>query len=217
MPLTDASTVNSDTPLADLNLELAGAGLAGTCEDEACASASSVSRQVHSAAGGDILAEVPARNRVRPVFGFGDDIGGSGDAGIDCVGCDISEFNSLIARVKTGSYDLDLLEREINDIVHRAAAEPQGALLERGVSYGASEYLNSWFAPPALESLLAYRALIPEYTHRDVLRLILSRSARSARLTTHFDLDFPKKPQTEPYRCYKHGRTCKPTDDAAKF
>ena len=50
-----------------------------------------------------------------------------------------------------------------------------------------------------------------------MLRLILSRSARSARLTTHYDLDFPKKPQTGPYRCYKHGRTCRPTEDAAKF
>ena len=49
------------------------------------------------------------------------------------------------------------------------------------------------------------------------MRLILSRAARSARLTTHFDLDFPKRPQTEPYQCYKHGRICTPTEDAARF
>jgi hypothetical protein len=36
-------------------------------------------------------------------------------------------------------------------------------------------------------------------------------------LTTHFDLDFPKKQQTEPYWCYKHGRTCQPTTDALQF
>ncbi|MGA7194638.1 MAG: hypothetical protein WBW94_13500, partial [Anaerolineales bacterium] len=41
--------------------------------------------------------------------------------------------------------------------------------------------------------------------------------ARSARLTTHFDLDFPKKPQIEPYWCYKHGRTCQPTSTAYQF
>src|SRR5262249_32422677 len=39
----------------------------------------------------------------------------------------------------------------------------------------------------------------------------------SARLTAHYDLDFPKKPQTEPYHCYKHFRLCQPTTDARKF
>ena len=217
MPLTDASTVNSDTPLADLNLNWREQDLPERVRTKHV-------HRLHPYLGKFIpqLVEIFLRKFqpatvCDPFSGSGTTLVEAATLGIDCVGCDISEFNSLIARVKTGSYDLDLLEREINDIVHRVAAEPQGALLERGVSYGASEYLNSWFAPPALESLLAYRALIPEYTHRDVLRLILSRSARSARLTTHFDLDFPKKPQTEPYQCYKHGRTCKPTDDAAKF
>ena len=50
-----------------------------------------------------------------------------------------------------------------------------------------------------------------------MLKVILSRSARSTRLTTHFDLDFPKKPQTEPYLCRKHHRTCRPTEDALLF
>jgi DNA modification methylase len=36
-------------------------------------------------------------------------------------------------------------------------------------------------------------------------------------LTTHFDLDFPKKPQTESYYCYKHSRTCAPTTNAFQF
>jgi hypothetical protein len=67
--------------------------------------------------------------------------------------------------------------------------------------------------------LLAYRRLIDEehYEYADLLRIILSRSARSARLTTHFDLDFPKKPQTEPYHCHKHSRECYPTSEALKF
>ena len=152
-----------------------------------------------------------------PFSGSGTTLVEAGVLGINAIGSDISEFNSLIARVKTGRYDLELLEHEIRDIASRTFAEPQGVLLERGSTYNTSEYLRSWFAPAALESLLSYRALIPEYTYGDVLRLILSRSARSARLTTHYDLDFPKKPQTKPYRCYKHGRTCRPTEDAAKF
>ncbi|MDE2931548.1 MAG: class I SAM-dependent methyltransferase [Chloroflexota bacterium] len=137
--------------------------------------------------------------------------------GINAAGCDISSFNTLMSRVKTDKYDLQQLEFEIGDILNRVASTKQMRLLEEKPSYHSSEYLNSWFAPPALKSLIAYRELIEDYQYSDVLRLILSRSARSARLTTHFDLDFPKYPQTEPYYCYKHRRTCKPTENSAQF
>jgi hypothetical protein len=81
------------------------------------------------------------------------------------------------------------------------------------------EYLKIWFAPKALFELLTYRDFIEKgnYEYNDLLKIILSRSARSARLTTHFDLDFPKKPQIEPYQCYKHSRICRPTTEAFKF
>jgi DNA modification methylase len=36
-------------------------------------------------------------------------------------------------------------------------------------------------------------------------------------LTTHFDLDFPKTPQAEPYWCFKHKRECKPIEHADHF
>jgi hypothetical protein len=49
------------------------------------------------------------------------------------------------------------------------------------------------------------------------MSVVLSRAARSARLTTHFGLDFPRQPQTEPYACAKHGRICRPTSEAHKF
>ena len=80
-----------------------------------------------------------------------------------------------------------------------------------------NEYLQMWFAEKALQELLIYRDLIENYEDQDILKIILSRSARSSRLTTHFDLDFPKKPQTEPYWCYKHSRTCVPTNNAFQF
>jgi hypothetical protein len=47
--------------------------------------------------------------------------------------------------------------------------------------------------------------------------VILSRSARSARLTTHFDLDFPRTPQQGEYWCHKHKRTCRPVATASQF
>ena len=217
MPLTDASSVNPHTPLDELNLNWREQDLPERVRTKHV-------HRLHPYLGKFIpqLVEIFLR-KYRPMT-VCDPFSGSGTTlveaaalGINAVGCDISEFNSLIARVKTGTYDLELLEFEINAIVSKTISEPRLILTESGATYNTSDYLSSWFASSALESLIAYRALIPEYTCRDVLRLILSRSARSARLTTHFDLDFPKKPQTGPYRCYKHGRTCKPTEDAAKF
>ncbi|MCY3827255.1 MAG: class I SAM-dependent methyltransferase, partial [Candidatus Dadabacteria bacterium] len=72
-------------------------------------------------------------------------------------------------------------------------------------------------APQARSELLYYLQLIKSCRYQDLLKIILSRSARSSRLVTHYDLDFPKRPQTEPYECYKHGRVCTPTQEANKF
>ena len=65
--------------------------------------------------------------------------------------------------------------------------------------------------------MLRFRSLIGEYENADVLRIVLARAARSARRTSHFDLDFPREPQLEPYWCYKHRRECRPVDTAAQF
>ncbi len=50
-----------------------------------------------------------------------------------------------------------------------------------------------------------------------MLRVVLSRAARSARLAPHYELDFPREPVTAPYYCHKHRRICQPTDEALKF
>ena len=78
-------------------------------------------------------------------------------------------------------------------------------------------YLRLWYAPRAAAELLAFRDLIPEYEHQDVLRVILSRAARSSRRAAHFDLEAPREPQTGEYWCYKHRRTCRPVESAAGF
>ena len=154
---------------------------------------------------------------IDPFSGSGTTLVEAAALGIDSFGCDISEFNCLLTKVKTNEYDLDLLEREIIDILGRTTGASQAKLLEERGPYTTSDYLTMWFAPEALSELLLYRNLIPEYHYQDVLKIILSRAARSARLTTHFDLDFPRKPQTEPYNCYKHSRICQPTHDAKQF
>ena len=83
----------------------------------------------------------------------------------------------------------------------------------------ASEWLHSWYAPEALRELLAYRDAIGALDEPvvEVARIVLSRAARSARRTTHSDLDFPRSPQLEPYWCHKHKRICRPVAESMKF
>ncbi len=77
--------------------------------------------------------------------------------------------------------------------------------------------MRAWYAPVAAEELLHFRSLIEQVGSSDVLRIVLARSARSARRTAHFDLEFPRQPQREPYWCFKHRRECRPVEAARKF
>ena len=46
---------------------------------------------------------------------------------------------------------------------------------------------------------------------------MLARAARSARRTTHYDLDFPREPQRGEYWCHKHRKLCRPVERAEHF
>jgi hypothetical protein len=132
--------------------------------------------------------------------------------GAHAVGCDISAFNALLSRVKTGAPPLASVELALRGALEVARrTEPDCT--------GAGAWARSWYAPRALSELLAYRAAAEALTRpaREVAWVVLSRAARSARRTTHFDLDFPKAPVTAPYWCHKHRRVCRPVEEAAKF
>ncbi|MFZ5879776.1 MAG: DNA methyltransferase [Chloroflexota bacterium] len=171
----------------------------------------------------------PGQTVLDPFAGSGTTLVQANELGLHSIGYDISAFNIILGRAKTARYDLTRARREILDILDKVTRVTQGqatqpSLWEAGsgmetLSGEASEYLLTWFAPQALSELLAFKRLMRSegYEYGDLLRIILSRSARSARLTTHFDLDFPKQPQTEPYWCYKHSRTCNPTTTAYQF
>ncbi len=154
-----------------------------------------------------------------------DPFAGSGTTLVECsvfgahsLGVDISAFNVLLARVKTAIYNPFVVEHDLRDALARleryAASEQAEA---PPADADASAYLRAWFAPRALAELAFYRSLLSEYESAELMAVVLSRSARSARLTTHFGLDFPRRPQTEPYLCAKHRRVCRPTGEARKF
>jgi hypothetical protein len=145
-----------------------------------------------------------------PFAGSGTTLVEALESGLDATGLDIAAFNCLLMRVKTAPYDLGKLGEELREVAARAESLPR-----RGPRQ--SRYIREWYAPRAAAELLGFRELIPEYRHRDVLRVILSRAARSARRAAHFDLEAPKAPQRAEYWCHKHRRACRPVESAAGF
>jgi len=227
---TIPSEVTEDTPLEKLNLNWREKDLP---EKERTKHV----HRLHPYLGKFIpqLVEIFLRKYFRPGQTVLDPFCGSGttpvqanELGINAVGYDISAFNVLLTRTKVQKYDIRKVRQEVLDALHklRQLTQPKTQMrlweervAELKIPATDNEYLKTWYAPKTLEELLTYRYLIEKegYVYQDLMKIILSRSARSARLTTHYDLDFPKKPQTEPYWCYKHSRMCSPTTEASKF
>ncbi len=155
----------------------------------------------------------PGGRVLDPFAGSGTTLVQSLESGRDAVGGDIAAFNCLLMRVKTARYNEFTLEKELRDACARLE---QGC--HRDSPYiEAVPYLAEWFAPRAATELVYWREIAGDYEHADVLRVVLARAARSARLTAHFNLDFPRSPQREPYWCHKHKRECRPVDRAEHF
>ena len=156
---------------------------------------------------------VPGGHVLDPFAGSGTTLVQSLESGRDATGIDVAGFNCLLMRVKTRRHNLEAVRRDLLWAHERAAAfESDGP----GPA-NASPYVGAWYAPRAAAELLHYRSLVEEVASADVLRVVLTRAARSARRTTHFDLDFPREPQVEPYWCHKHRRTCRPVEEARRF
>src|SRR5436190_1425388 len=107
-----------------------------------------------------------------PFAGSGTTLVQALESGCNATGVEVAAFNCLLVSVKTARYDLAALGAELHD-----ASARLDSLSKR--RRAASAYLRAWYAPQALAELLAFRDLIEEYDHRDVLRVVLSRAARS--------------------------------------
>ncbi len=156
---------------------------------------------------------VPVGGRVLdPFAGSGTTLVQALESGLEATGVDIAAFNCLLMKVKTARHNLFVLESEARDALARFGRGETGS-----TEHASSAYVREWFAPDSVADLLRFGSLAEDYEHADVLRIVLARAARSARLTTHFDLDFPRVPQREPYWCHKHKRECRPVAHAAHF
>ena len=74
-------------------------------------------------------------------------------------------------------------------------------------------FLSKWFLFPVREEIDFMFEKIKQVDNveiKKVLAIILSRTVRSCRATTHADLGTLKEPVTTTYYCKKHGKICKP-------
>lgn len=81
-------------------------------------------------------------------------------------------------------------------------------------------FLDKWFLAPVRKEIDLLAQEIKSITDTDVrkvLTIILSRTVRSCRATTHADLATLKEPVTTTYYCRKHGKICKPIFSISKW
>jgi DNA methylase len=155
----------------------------------------------------------PSGRVLDPFAGSGTTLVQCLESGYEAVGVDVAAFNCLLMRVKTRRHNLDALRRDL------LWAHEQASAFESDVRFPreASAFVRAWYTPRAASELLHFRSLAEASASADVLRIVLARAARSARRTTHYDLEFPREPQLEPYWCHKHRRTCRPVEEARRF
>lgn len=80
-------------------------------------------------------------------------------------------------------------------------------------------FIQKWYISPIKQELLFLKEEIDKRHEgmRDILYIVLSRTARSCRATTHADLATLKDPVTTTYYCKKHGKICRPLFSLRKW
>ena len=117
-------------------------------------------------------------------------------------------------RVQTG----EINEEEYGVEQAKSFAKRFHGLLEKHrvrnqVETESNRFVDNWYLTSVrseIESACQFIAEVSDASLRDVLRLILSRTVRSSRATTHSDLATLVRPVTETYYCGKHSKICKP-------
>lgn len=78
---------------------------------------------------------------------------------------------------------------------------------------GGDAFLDKWFLRPVREEIDFLFAQLKTFSDphlKKILAIMLSRTVRTCRATTHADLGTLKAPVTAAYYCKKHGKICKP-------
>ncbi|MCW3998922.1 MAG: site-specific DNA-methyltransferase [Candidatus Bathyarchaeota archaeon] len=94
----------------------------------------------------------------------------------------------------------------------------QSKLMADFTSDASECFLTAWYTQRQRSEMQYYLSQIDRVTNpkvQDLMRVILSRTIRSCRATTHSDLATLTEPQTKPYYCTKHYKICTPVTTIA--
>jgi hypothetical protein len=113
-----------------------------------------------------------------------------------------------------------LAQSKINDYnfknLHKDAEKLLSALQSIKPPKNTKNHLKHWYTPLVARqlSLLSSEASkIKNKNNKQLLKIIISRTAKSCLATTHSDLSTLKKPVKSAYFCQKHNKICKPVSD----
>jgi len=82
------------------------------------------------------------------------------------------------------------------------------------------KFIDKWYIKPIreeIEFIFEQIKKVDNINTKKLLTIILSRTMRSCRATTHADLATLKEPVTTTYYCSKHGKICKPLFSVLKW
>ena len=83
-----------------------------------------------------------------------------------------------------------------------------------------NSFLDKWYIKSIYDEIKKIYNLSHHIKNKEIqniIYIILSRTIRSCRATTHCDLATLKKPQFNSYYCHKHKKICKPTFSSKKW
>ncbi|RDU62914.1 restriction endonuclease subunit M [Helicobacter sp. MIT 14-3879] len=138
----------------------------------------------------------------------------------------LSEFNQLYFPNKTFKRQVALKqidEKKYGEIKAQEFLKIYNGLVKKyAIDIGTNiqgGFFEKWYIDSIKQEILFLKNEILKSPKdlQDILRIILSRTARSCRATTHSDLATLLEPITTTYYCSKHGRICKPLFSITKW
>ena len=102
--------------------------------------------------------------------------------------------------------------QRLHEVVYRYFDLANEHRVDVGLNKGGS-FLDRWYLKPVRSELALVKSAISaieDDATRRVLSVVLSRTARTCRATTHADLATLVQPVWAPYYCKKHGKMCRP-------
>lgn len=174
-----------------------------------------------------------------PFCGSGTTLIQANQMGINSVGIEVSQFNTLLSNLKVKQFDLQKVKEQsqqilkvleyddqfkayksfddiIKDNISKGQEIPH-CLIDGLINKKQQTFLQTWLMKPAYIQTMRMLDVITNLENEDLFKLILSRTVRSCRTTKHYQLGTIKKPTYYPYYCRKHSKMCKPTMFAGTF